>query len=141
MQAQLRSLEDQWLKKVAEDLQGYAETNDMQRFYKCTKRIYGPPTRTTMPVRSADGQIHLQNQAKYYLDGQQQQPSVHNSTDSSALNNLPLLPMLQELDRCSSPEEVSNAIESLKLRKSQSSDSVPSELLKSGEQEMHSFLR
>jgi len=43
-QTQLRGLEDRWWRDLAIEIQGYADTNDMQRFYESTKRIYGPQT-------------------------------------------------------------------------------------------------
>ena len=71
-----------------------------------------------MPMCSADEQTLLRHQggilsrwAEHFV----QLLNVRNPTDPSALNDLPLLSMLQELDRPPTPEKVSHAIESLKL--------------------------
>ena len=41
-QTRLRELENNWWQGLAREIQGYADTNNMQMFYDATKRLYGP---------------------------------------------------------------------------------------------------
>ena len=38
-QTRLRELENDWWRRLAEETQGYADTNNMQKFYESTRRI------------------------------------------------------------------------------------------------------
>ena len=44
-----------WCVKLADEIQGYADTNDTHNFYNAIKHAYGPTTNTTTPVKSRDG--------------------------------------------------------------------------------------
>ena len=51
----LRQMHDSWLSKKAEEIQGYADRNDMKNFYDGLKEIYGPTPSGSIPLLSADG--------------------------------------------------------------------------------------
>ena len=142
-QTQLRGLEDRWWRDLAVEIQGYADTNDMQRFYESTKRIYGPQMRQTAPVRSADGQTLHRNKTDIiarWAEHFDALLNVETPTDHSCLDDLPTLPCLTELDNPPTFEEVNLAIEGLKPRKSPGPDGVPSELLRGGGAGIRTFI-
>ena len=51
----LRQMQDFWLSNKADEIQGYADRNDMKTFYDGLKEIYGPTTSGSSPLISADG--------------------------------------------------------------------------------------
>ena len=53
-QTHLRQLEDRWWQKLAAEIQGYADTNNLHKFYESIKCIYGPTKISIVPVRNAD---------------------------------------------------------------------------------------
>ena len=47
-------MQDSWLKQKAEEIQNYADKNDMKSFYDATKTVYGPQPASSSPLLSAD---------------------------------------------------------------------------------------
>ena len=52
VQRELRRMENEWWVQLAQEIQTYADSNDM---HNSIKRAYGPTNRYITPVRSADG--------------------------------------------------------------------------------------
>ena len=50
-----RNLQNTWLSQKAEEIQGYADSSDMRRFYDTLKCLYGPQSSKNTPILSADG--------------------------------------------------------------------------------------
>ncbi|VDM06504.1 unnamed protein product [Schistocephalus solidus] len=42
VQQRLREMQDAWMIRKAEEIQGYADRNEMKNFFKAIKAIYGP---------------------------------------------------------------------------------------------------
>ena len=59
VQTQLRKMQDSWLSQKADEIQSYAERNDMKNFYKAIKEVYGPTTSGPTPLLSADGSTQI----------------------------------------------------------------------------------
>ena len=55
VQKKLRNLQNTWLSQKAEEIQGYADSHDMRRFYADLKCLYGPQSSKNTPILSADG--------------------------------------------------------------------------------------
>ena len=51
----LRQMEYNWLSNKADEIQGYADRNDMKNFYAGLKEVYGPTSSGSSPLLSADG--------------------------------------------------------------------------------------
>uniref|UniRef100_A0A183THD9 Uncharacterized protein n=1 Tax=Schistocephalus solidus TaxID=70667 RepID=A0A183THD9_SCHSO len=51
----LREMQDAWMIRKAEEIQGYADRNEMKNFFKAIKAIYGPCIKGTAPLISSDG--------------------------------------------------------------------------------------
>ena len=143
VQSKLRQLEDLWWRNLASEIQGYADTNDMQKFYDATKKIYGPTKRCNTPVRSADGSTLIKNGSGILERWAEHYCALlnhHTSSDHSVLEELPNLEMHHELDTAPNLEEVRSAILALKRNKSPGPDSIPSELLAYGGEPLHRLM-
>ena len=55
VQTRLRDMQDFWLSKKADEIQSFADRQDMKRFFDALKTIYGPQSSGTTPHLSADG--------------------------------------------------------------------------------------
>nr|VZI39779.1 unnamed protein product [Spirometra erinaceieuropaei] len=59
LQQRLREMQDAWTARKAEEIQGYADRNEWKNFFSAIKAVYGPPTKCTAPLLSADGSTLL----------------------------------------------------------------------------------
>nr|VZI50411.1 unnamed protein product [Spirometra erinaceieuropaei] len=59
LQQRLREMQDAWTARKAEEIQGYADRNEWKNFFSAIKSVYGPPTKGTTPLLSADGNTLL----------------------------------------------------------------------------------
>ncbi|BHF61836.1 hypothetical protein SprV_0100481500 [Sparganum proliferum] len=59
VQQRLREMQDAWTAGKAEEIQGYASRNAWKNFFSAIKVVYGPPTKGTAPLLSADGSTFL----------------------------------------------------------------------------------
>ena len=55
----LRNMENDWWLKLAAEIQGYADTGDLQNFHAALKQVHGPTDRSLAPVRSRTGDVLL----------------------------------------------------------------------------------
>ena len=100
-QRALRTMQNEWWLHKAAELQGFADSGDLQNFYGALKQVYGPVNRSLVPVRSADGSRMLTSEDEilhrwhdYYRD----LLNTHNACDPSLLDNIEYLPEVPELD-------------------------------------------
>nr|VZI21237.1 unnamed protein product [Spirometra erinaceieuropaei] len=56
-QQRLREMQDAWMARRAEEMQGYADLNEWKIFFSAIKAVYGPPTEATEPLLGADDSI------------------------------------------------------------------------------------
>nr|VZI42798.1 unnamed protein product [Spirometra erinaceieuropaei] len=59
LQQRLREMQDTWTARKAEEIQGYADRNEWKNFFSALTAAYGPPTKGTAPLLSADGSTVL----------------------------------------------------------------------------------
>ncbi|BHF66146.1 hypothetical protein SprV_0200916000 [Sparganum proliferum] len=59
LQQRLREMQDAWTARKAEEIQGYADRDEWKNFLSAIKTVYGPPTKGTAPLLSADGSTLL----------------------------------------------------------------------------------
>ncbi|VDM05210.1 unnamed protein product [Schistocephalus solidus] len=55
VQQRLREMQDAWMIRKAEEIQGYEDRNEMKNIFKAIKAIYGPCIKGTAPLLSSDG--------------------------------------------------------------------------------------
>ena len=142
-QKALRNLEDTWWKALSLEMQGYVDTNNIHKFYECTKRINGPIKRNILPVRSTDGNSLIRDR-KAILSRWAEHFSLllnaNNPSNHSVLHELPSLPACTDLDTPPTLDEVVGCLKGMKPRKSPGPDQIPSELLLYGGTQLHFFL-
>lgn len=134
-QKQLRLMENEWWLKKAQEIQGYADTNNTYAFYAAAKSIYGPQKRSIAPVRSADGHVLFKDKQQILERWAEHFDSLLNKinpSDPLVLNALPDLPPSPFLDDPPMFSEALTAIRSLKNNKSPGPDGIPAEILKKG---------
>ncbi|BHF67013.1 hypothetical protein SprV_0301003600 [Sparganum proliferum] len=68
-QQRLREMQDASMARKAEEIQGYVDRNEWKNFFAATKAVYGPQTKGTAPLLSADGSTLLTEKTKFYSSG------------------------------------------------------------------------
>ena len=139
VQRELRRIENSWWVELANEIQGYADGNDMHNFYDGIKRAYGPLSKSITPVRSEDGTNLIKDN-----DGILERWAEHFSAvlnggspaDLTILTEIPQSPVKTELDDTPTLEEVQRCIETLRNNKSPGVDGIPAEVLKYGGTEL-----
>ena len=128
-------MQDAWLSKKADEIQGFADKNDMKNFYSGLKEIYGPTTSGTSRLLNIDGTTLITDKEDIlkrwaeHFDSVLNRPSVIND---EAINRLPQIPTNEALDIMPTREELLKAINQLSRGKAPGSDSIPAEIYKNG---------
>ena len=128
-------MQDAWLSKKADEIQGFADKNDMKNFYSGLKEIYGPTTSGTSPLLNIDGTALITDKEDIlkrwaeHFDSVLNRPSVIND---EAINRLPQIPTNEALDIMPTREELLKAISQLSSGKAPGSDSIPAEIYTNG---------
>nr|VZI41500.1 unnamed protein product [Spirometra erinaceieuropaei] len=133
LQQRLRKMQDAWTARKAEEIQGYADRNEWKNFFSAIKAVYGPATKGTAPLLSAEGNILLTEKTKIlqrwaeHFRGVLNRPSVISDAVIERLpqveTNVDLPPSLQETIR---------AVQQLSSGKAPGSDAIPAEVYKHG---------
>ena len=119
VQRELRRIENDWLVKLAGEIQGYADENGTHSFYNTVKSAYGPIARTIAPVRSSDGMtLHK------IPDGITRRWAEHFSSllsgrltpDPEVLSGIPQRKVKMELEALPTLVEVEKCVSNLKNR-------------------------
>ncbi|XP_076041849.1 uncharacterized protein LOC143025728 [Oratosquilla oratoria] len=115
-QRELRRMQNSWWTQLAAEIQGYADAGNQQQFYSAIKTVYGPRHGPIHPVRGADGTLITGKSAilARWAEHYQELLNRHTPVDPSFIQNVPELPVLEELDELPTIQEVSNAVASLK---------------------------
>jgi hypothetical protein len=135
VQRELRQMQDTWLSKKADEIQSYADRNDMKRFYDALKTIYGPTKSGSSPLLSADGNTLITDKEEILKRWAEHFDSVLNrpsSIDAEAIARLPQVPTNASLSDSPSSTEVEKAIKNLSSGKAPGSDSIPAEVYAAG---------
>ena len=135
VQQKLRQMQDSWLSQKADEIQGFADRHDMKNFYAGLKEVYGPTSKGSSPLLSADGSTLLTEKEKIlerwaeHFENVLNRPSIIND---EAINRLPQVPTNESLDDPPTLVETKKAITQLSSGKAPGSDSIPAEIYKEG---------
>nr|VZI48145.1 unnamed protein product [Spirometra erinaceieuropaei] len=135
LQQRLREMQDAWTARKAEEIQGYADRNEWKNFFSAIKAVYGPPTKSTAPLLSADGNTLLTEKTQIlqrwaeHFQGVLNRPSV---ISDAAIARLPQVETNVELDLPPSLQETIRAVQQLSSGKAPGSDAIPAEVYKHG---------
>ena len=131
-QSKLRHMHDSWLSKKAEEIQEFADKNDM-RFYDGIKEIYVPTSSGSSPLLSAEGTTLLTEKDMILGRWAEHFKIVLNrpsNINSEAVDRLPEVPVNKEMDEIPTLNEIERAIHFLSSGKAPGSDSIPAEIYK-----------
>ena len=133
-QRKLREMENKWWIDFASQMQDFADTNNVHRFYETMRCAVGPKNRSLTPVKALDGTIL---KSKIEISERWREHFVlllneENGHDATVLQELPLHDQIESLNNTPSTDEIQKALNSLKNNKSPGPDGVQAELLKNG---------
>lgn len=113
-------------------IQTAADCGYAKGMYEGIKTATGPTSVKTAPLKVKSGEVitdqskQLQRWVEHYLELY----STQNIVTDAALDALPGLPAMEELDEMPTLEELSKAIDNLACGKAPGLDSIPAEVLK-----------
>ena len=131
----LREMQNDWWNRKAQELQSFADQNDLQSLHAGIKAVYGPLQNAFAPLNSADGTSLIKDRQGIlghwveYLSGLL---NTVNPINPDFIDRLPTLPLIMALDITPSYDEVHRACQTLKNNKSPGPDRVPGEVFKFG---------
>jgi hypothetical protein len=134
-----------WL-NLCSSIQRAAETGNARGMYEGIKKATGPTPSKTAPLKSKTGEVitDQEKQMKRWTEHYLELYATLNVVTDTALNAIPDLPVMEELDTPPTMDELSKAIDCLACRKAPGSDGIPPEVLKSGKpallQPLHDLL-
>ncbi|BHF60198.1 hypothetical protein SprV_0100316100 [Sparganum proliferum] len=135
LQQRLREMQDAWTARKAEEIQGYADRNEWKNFFSAIKAVYGPPTKGTAPLLSADGSTLLTEKTQIlqrwaeHFRGVLNRPSA---ISDAAIDRLPQVETNADPDLPPSLQETIRAVQQLSSGKAPGSDAIPAEVYKHG---------
>nr|VZI34508.1 unnamed protein product [Spirometra erinaceieuropaei] len=135
LQQRLREMQDAWTARKAEEIRGYADRNEWKNFFSAIKAVYGPPTKGTAPLLSADGNTLLTEKTQIlqrwaeHFRGVLNRPSV---ISDAAIECLPQVETNADLDLPPSLQETIRAVQQLSSGKAPGSNATPAEVYKHG---------
>ena len=112
----------------ADEIQGYADRHDLERFFEFLKSIYGPLTSGSSPMLSVDGtklitgKNEIVERRAEHFDGTLNRSS---SINDAAIQRLPQVAINPELDIPPSEDEVAKAIKQMSCGKVPGPDAIP----------------
>ncbi|BHF85805.1 hypothetical protein SprV_1002897800 [Sparganum proliferum] len=135
LQQRLREMQDAWTARKAEEIQGYADRNEWKNVFSAIKAVYGPPTKGTAPLLSADGSTLLTEKTQIlqrwseHFRGVLIRPST---ISDDAIDRLPQVETNADLGLPPSLQETIRAVQQLSSGKAPGSDAIPAEVYKHG---------
>lgn len=135
VQKKLREMQDSWFSKKADEIQGYADSHDIKRFYDALKAVYGPQSSGSSPLLNAD-ETQLLTEKKQILDRWAEHfNNVLNrpaDINDEAIARLPQVEINKNLDTLPTVDEVRKAVKQLSCGKAPGPDAIPAEVYKAG---------
>nr|VZI33816.1 unnamed protein product [Spirometra erinaceieuropaei] len=134
LQQRLREMQDAWTARKAEEIQGYADRNEWKNFV-AIKAVYGPPTKDTAPLLSADGSTLLTEKTQILQRLAEHFRGVLNRPSAifvAAIERMPQVEINTDLDLSQPLQETIRAVQQLSSGKAPGSDAIPAEVYKHG---------
>nr|VZI42177.1 unnamed protein product [Spirometra erinaceieuropaei] len=135
IQQRLREMQDAWTARKAEEIQAYADCNEWKNFFSAIKAVYGPPTKDTAPLLSADGNTLLTEKTQILQRWAEHFRGVLNRPSAISDAGIARLPQVEtnvDLDLPPSLQETIMAVQQLSSGKAPGSDAIPAEVFKHG---------
>ncbi|VDM02755.1 unnamed protein product [Schistocephalus solidus] len=135
VQQRLREMQDAWMSRKAEEIQGYADRNELKNIFAATKAICGPPVKSAAPFLSADGSMLLTEKTQILTRWLEHFRSVLNQPSTisdGAIDRLSEVEITADLDLPPSLQETIRAVQQLSSGKAPGSNAIPDEIYKHG---------
>ncbi|BHF59076.1 hypothetical protein SprV_0100203100 [Sparganum proliferum] len=130
--SRLREIQDAWTARKAEEIQGYADRNEWKNF-SAIKAVYGPPTKASVPLLSANGSTLLTEKTqnlKRWAEHFRGIPSRLCIIFDAAIARLPQVETNVDLTLPPSLQETIRAVQQFPGRKAPGSYAIPAETYK-----------
>lgn len=130
-------MQDLWLSQKADEIQTFADSNNVRCFYDTLNTVYGPRSSGSSPALNADGTKLLTDRKQILERWAEHFSSVLNrpsSINNDAIDLLPQVKTSYTLDDLPIEHEVEKAIHQLSCGKAPGSDSIPAEVFRVGGQ-------
>ena len=131
VQRELRQMQDVWYSKKADEIQSYADSNNMKDFYASLKSVYGPQPSGSSPLLSSDGNSIITDRSKILDRWAEHFQAVLNcpsNINDEAINWLKQTPINIALADPPQSSEVKKAISKLSSGKAPGQDCIPAEI-------------
>jgi hypothetical protein len=135
LQKYTRKLKTTWWEEKAEDLQRCADRNDMNSFHTGLKEVWGPQTRSTVHLKSLDGDTTFSDSKMVLERWSQHFEELLNQPgdiEHAARDKITQQPLVNALDNVPTMEELHLAVTSLADGKAPGVDGIPGEIWKHG---------
>ena len=140
LQRKLRELQNDWWDCLAMETQLCPDVGDYRGFYEALKAVYGPTHQVQSPLCSSDSQDLLTDNFSIlarWSEHFQTLFSANRTVQDTALDRVPQLPPIEELDEPPTLKELTEAIDQLKSRKAAGVDGIPPEIWRHGGAALH----
>ena len=117
------------------ELQGYADSHMSAEFYAVTRMIYGPTQRHMAPLRSKEGTTLIKDKEGILCRWKEHFNDLLNRdshVEADSFDNVPSVPVREELDDLIHIEEVRKAVKQMKCNKASGGDGIPADMYKHG---------
>ena len=122
----------------------YVDTHNSKKFFSALKADYGPSKPGSTPLQSADGSMLIKDQESLMNRWAEHFSTLLNkpsTVDPTALEQVPQLPTLNDLDLPPSKDELSKALKQTNSGRASGKDGIPAEIYKAaGPRAMEVFL-
>nr|VZI41163.1 unnamed protein product [Spirometra erinaceieuropaei] len=138
LQQRLREMQDAWTARKAEDNQGYADRNEWNTFFSAIKAVYGPPTKGTAPLLSADASTLLTEKTPILQRWAEHFQCVLNrpsTISDTSIASLPVVETNADLDLPPFPQETIRAMQQVSSGKAPASHAILAESYKHGDRQ------
>ncbi|VDM02255.1 unnamed protein product [Schistocephalus solidus] len=135
VQQRLREMQDAWIIRKAEEIQGYADRNEMKNLFKAIKAIYGPCIKGSAPLLSSDGTTLLTEKSQILKRWAKHFRNVLNCSSAisvAAIDRLPQVDTNNDLELPPSKPETIRAVQQISSGRAPGSDAIPPEIYKHG---------
>nr|VZI12383.1 unnamed protein product [Spirometra erinaceieuropaei] len=135
LRQRLREMQDAWIARKAEEIQGYADRNEWNNFFSAIKAVYGPPTKGTAPLLSADGSFLLTEKTRILQRWAEHFRGVLNPPSAISNADIARLPQLEtnvDLHLPPSLQETIRAVQQLSSGRAPGLVATPAKVYKHG---------
>ena len=135
VQKELHQMKSTWLSRKADEIQLFADYEDIKQFYSALKTVHGPTTSGSFPFLSPDGQMLITDKEKVleywteHLHSVLNGPSIIND---ETITHLPQVRINNTLDELFSQVDVEKSIKRMLCGNAPASNFIPAEVYAAG---------